>query len=398
MNLTEKNTPENDGMVDSVSGIVKGEVCEKLNNTPKYLPVSILNALEIIDDLIVLINNNLQIEYVNDQIYRVSGYLVEEVIGKNVSDFLDEKEKERLSAIWNKIGPEKQKFSFLRFSILNKGFDEIIVECNGVPVKNEAGELAGYFCILRNITERENAEMQLQVLVKELKENISIKDKFFSIVAHDLKSPFHGLLGLSKVVLQEHKTLTPDDLAKYLSNMHKSAKNVYGLVENLLEWARIQTNRIEFAPENLNLFDEVQKSVKILSENLASKNIKAFVNIDQRVMVNADQRMLQSILMGLINNSIKFTPAEGFIAINSVSQGNYEVIKVIDNGIGISEENLSKLFRLDVHFSTLGTSKEVGTGLGLLLCKEHVELNGGRIWVDSKVDYGSVFAFTLRKI
>lgn len=394
---------ENDNTISEVVKLKPGKIRRETfsNNDPvvsKYFPLSCISVLENTNDLIVSVNSKFTVEYVNKYISELTGYEILEVIGRSIFDFLTNEEGDRLKAIVRKIADEKRNFSLLRGSIISKTGKKVIVEINGVPVFNRTGKLAGYFCIIRNISERENAEEQLESLVKELKENILVKDKFFSIVAHDIKSPFHGLLGLSGILANEFENMNTVELKRHLLNINTTAKNVYNLVEDLLEWARIQTNRVELQPEKLDLNKEVKSAISLLNDNASAKNITVFVTIPPDTWVLADQKMLQSVLLGLVTNALKFTNPGGFVIIKSKRNQSFEQISVLDNGLGIAPENIGKLFKPDTHYTTIGTLKEVGTGLGLLLCKEQVELNGGKIWVESKVGYGSQFFFTLQKI
>lgn len=398
MKELDDNASSADNISINSSKIIREELFSKSNSFSKYFPVSCISILEKTNDLILVINLRYKIEYVNQYIKELTGFSCEEVLGKNILNFLDENENRRIRAILKEISREKEKFSLLRITFFSKTGEKKIGEVNGVPILNNYGEITGYFCIVRNITEREQAEGHLESLVIELKNNIARKDKFFSIVAHDLKSPFHGLLGLSGIITKEFEKIKTEDLRRYLININTTARNVYTLVEDLLEWARMQTNHFDFQPEKLILAGEVEKAIYILKENASNKDIRILNKVKSDIYVHVDQKMLQSILLSLITNALKFSYPGSEVVIDSEPMNEFEAVRVIDNGTGISKENQDKLFRLDTHFSTLGTKKEVGTGLGLLLCKEQLELNGGKIWVESEAEQGSKFIFTLQKI
>ena len=361
-------------------------------------PINLSDFWENSNDLILFVNANNKIDFVNNYVNELTGYKPVEVLGRNVFSFLEADESKRVKTIIKRIISTRGKFSLLRIDLLSKNKGKLTIEVNGMPVINKFDDLTGYFCIIRNITERETAEKQLASLVDELKDSIARKDKFFSLVAHDLKNPFHGLLGISAAALNEFHRMKPDELRHYLSSIYKSSKSIYSLVEDLLEWARLQTNRYECIPEKLDLFTEVNKALSALKENADNKKIVMQNNVKSNVNVHADQRMLQSILLNLISNAIKFTKPEGSVSVESSEVKEFVKIKIIDTGIGMSKENLEKLFRIDAHFSTSGTQRETGTGLGLLLCKEQVELNGGEIYAESELNAGSSFIFTLQKI
>ncbi len=388
-------------------------VCNEITKMPKteiefssrgatilsnFFPVSCISALENANDLILLVNINSTIEYSSRFVFELAGFTSNEIIGRSFYSFFPFQEAVRLHAIFKEILLEKRKFSLLRVTLFSKSGEKIVAEVNGVPIFKDGNDLTGYFCIIRNITEREKAEEQLAELVNELKDSISVKDKFFSIVAHDLKTPFHGLLGLSGILLSEFDSLKPEEIKKYLSHLNTSAKSVYNLVNDLLNWARMQTNRYDFQPEKVSLFTEVFKVEQLLHENTFAKGIKIINNINRNVFLWADMTMLQSILLGLLSNAVKFSYPGNEVIVESNPLDDMELVRVVDNGIGIPQDELSKLFKPDTHYTTPGTQKEIGTGLGLLICKEQVEKNGGRIWVESIENKGSTFFFTLPRI
>ena len=239
------------------------------------------------------------------------------------------------------------------------------------------------------------ANKKLRQYADEQKELNADKDKFFSIVAHDLKSPFQGLLGVSSILIEEYENLTGEQIKHFISVLRNSTKNIYSLIENLLQWSRLQTGRVSFDLENLNLFEETAYVQNLLSVNLSQKSI-GFVNeIDENYYVFADKKMLHSILQNLGSNAIKFTKRGGTIIVSAKSLEAYIEITVKDNGNGISEEDLFKLFKINEQLSTIGTEEEEGTGLGLTICKEMIEKNKGSIRVESEVGKGSSFIFTL---
>lgn len=251
--------------------------------------------------------------------------------------------------------------------------------------------------IMIDITERKKQIEKLQQYADELKNLNVSKDKFFSIIAHDLRSPFNGLLGFSTVLLEELHDLTSAEIKEYAGYIHTSAKTVYNLVDNLLQWSRIQTGRIEYQPIKIDLYEEVYKSLELFNSNAIAKRIKLFNEIEPNTFISADQNMLRSILQNLISNGIKFTKSGGSIKISSKEKDKFIQIEISDTGIGIEMKNIAKLFRIDSQFSNLGTSNEEGTGLGLILSKELVEKNKGQIWVKSTLKKGTTFFFTLPK-
>ena len=236
----------------------------------------------------------------------------------------------------------------------------------------------------------------LNKTIKDLNQEIASKDKFFSIIAHDLRSPFVALLGFSKLLVDEINNLTKDDLNIIAGNILKSARQTFGLLENLLHWARIKTGRIVLEPEKINLKEVLNEITELYRGNAASKGIVININANN-TDVFADLNMVQTILRNLISNSIKFTGKNGKVYITVNDEKKFVRVTVADTGVGIEPDRINKLFQIDQNISTMGTQKEEGSGLGLILCKEFIELNKGEILVKSKLGEGSEFSFTLPK-
>ena len=250
---------------------------------------------------------------------------------------------------------------------------------------------------LIDLTEYKRIEDSLKGTNAELKILNATKDKFFSIVAHDLRLPFQTLLGYSELLATEIETLSQDEIISFSKSLNDDLKNLFRLLENLLNWSMMQRNMLEFKPVNLNLYDLINKIIGILSKSAADKNIFLSNNVDAGTFVHADVDMLRSIVQNLIMNAIKFTQTGGRIIISAIFKEEFVEITVLDTGIGIELERSSKLFNFGYISTTDGTAGEKGTGLGLPLCKEFIERNGGKIWVESKLGKGSKFTFTLRR-
>jgi signal transduction histidine kinase len=237
---------------------------------------------------------------------------------------------------------------------------------------------------------------QLNDANNSLKQINATKDKFFSIIAHDLRSPFTSFLGLTKIMAEELSSLTMEEIQKFSVSMEKSAQNLFRLLENLLEWARMKQHLISFNAEKINLSSFVFEIVEMFTESANYKRIKVDFNIPEDLEVLADSNSLQSVFRNLISNAIKFTPKDGKISISAKSiSGNSVEISIKDNGIGMKPFIKDNLFKLDVNMARKGTEGELSTGLGLLLCKEFVEKNGGKLYVESEEGKGSRFYFTL---
>lgn len=237
--------------------------------------------------------------------------------------------------------------------------------------------------------------LELAELNKKLQEANASKDKFFSIFSHDLKSPFQGLLGLSKALAEEYSSLSEEERLKYARYLNSTTQHLYNLIESMLQWSRIETGKIKFQPVEIELHMEAAYILSLLNGRLIKKNISVVNNIDQSARAYADPDLLNSVLQNLISNAIKFTNPGGKICLSLFESSPDVGVAVTDNGVGISEEVLQNLFRLDVRESRSGTEEEKGTGLGLIICKEIIEKHGGKIWAESQLGKGATFKFTL---
>lgn len=248
---------------------------------------------------------------------------------------------------------------------------------------------------IEDITVRKLAELQLAKQTEELKELNATKDKFFSIIAHDLKNPFNAILGFSNLLITDFHELDTKEILKYLNNINNSSKQAFTLLENLLLWARSQTGTIDFQPEILDLRDLVLNIIELLENQARKKSISISSCIKDHCPVKADKNMIETILRNLLTNAIKFTPKNGKIVVSITGHNDQVEISVKDTGVGIAKENMEFIFRIERKTTTLGTEKETGSGLGLILCKEFVEKHGGKIWAESELGRGSNFKFTI---
>ncbi|MGE5411825.1 MAG: ATP-binding protein, partial [Clostridiales bacterium] len=231
----------------------------------------------------------------------------------------------------------------------------------------------------------------------ELQELNASKDKFFSILAHDLRSPFNGLLGFSNILVEDLDSLSKEEIKNFVTQIHGSAKTLFNLIENLLQWSRLQSGKIQCQPIKLDVSDVVNDVISVLIGNAIRKNISLKSEMAPYTFVYADQNMSYSIIQNLTANAIKFTDNGGEVRISAAEKEDFYSISISDNGIGIKAEDMQKLFRIDVQHTTLGTAREKGTGLGLILCKDLIEKQGGSLSVESFYGKGTTFNFTLPK-
>jgi two-component system, sensor histidine kinase and response regulator len=236
---------------------------------------------------------------------------------------------------------------------------------------------------------------KLKKSASHLKDLNAMKDKFFGIIAHDLKNPFTALLGSSELLMNYTDDYDSDNIKRISTSLYNSAKTGYALLENLLEWSRAQTGNINFKPERVNIRKLVDENISNMSVYFENKKIELRSEIAEDTEAMADRNMLNTVLRNLLNNAVKFTHKNGKILVTATKCNGDLIITVKDNGIGIPPTEIDKLFRVDAHYTNLGTAQERGTGLGLLLCKEFIEKHGGRIWVESSDGKGSEFKFTI---
>ena len=228
-----------------------------------------------------------------------------------------------------------------------------------------------------------------------LKQLNATKDKFFSIIAHDLKNPFVTLLGYSELLINEFDELTDEEKITFITDIRNSSKHSFELLENLLHWSRSQTGRLEYEPSKIDVKELVDKNILLLSPMAKNKAIDLHSGIAAPITAYADHDMVNTVIRNLISNAVKFTMSGGHIKITAELENNFIKIGITDDGVGMDDKTLRKLFRLDEHHSTKGTSNEAGTGLGLILCKEFIEKNHGKIWAESEINKGTTFHFTI---
>jgi len=288
---------------------------------------------------------------------------------------------------------------------LNKSFDwkgRILSKGNvkwmhfrSIPEVLESSEVIWHGLVI-DITERINADQKIQHINEELSKAIAQKDKFFSIIAHDLRSPFNTFLGFTEMMVEDLPTMTLSQLQEIAFSMRGSATNLYQLLENLLEWSIMEQGINKVDPKSFQLSPKITQSLQTVLESVKKKDIHLSYMIPEEIKVLADENMFQSIIRNLTGNAVKFTPKGGkiFLSARSTDEEFIE-ISVNDSGIGMSKEMISKLFSPDERTSRKGTDGEPSTGLGLILCKDFIEKNGGSIWAESEVGKGSTFYFTL---
>jgi PAS domain S-box-containing protein len=265
-----------------------------------------------------------------------------------------------------------------------------------VPLHDIQGKIIGIVGIGRDITEHKLAEEEIK-LKNELLQTINAeKDKFFSILAHDLRGPLSAFVAATQILTEEIQTMTLKEIREITVSMKESANNIYGLLENLLEWSRLRRGGMDFVPEKLNLKEKIEACIDVLSESARKKRIELTFSIPGEMEVFVDNHMFDTIIRNLVSNAIKFTSPGGKVNVTAGYNNEHSIeFKVSDTGIGMTPELKNKLFLISEKTSRQGTEGEMSTGLGLLLCKEFIEKHGGKIWVESEEGKGSTFSFTI---
>jgi len=280
---------------------------------------------------------------------------------------------------------------------LDENGEIIYLSTTKIPLRDSTGKSIGLVGIGRDITSRKKAEEQLAEHAKQLQKLNVTKDKFFSIIAHDLRNPFHSILGFSDLLMKNYHGFDDDKKKEFIGLIYESSEHAHNLLENLLEWSRTQTDRIKYDPSHESLTRIIDETVHVLNASIKKKDLVFNSEIQEDISAYFDKNMIQTVVRNLLNNAIKFTPSGGKITISVKDNHDFLAVSISDTGVGISEEKLPMLFQFEDFHTTTGTAGELGTGLGLIICHEFIKKHGGEITVTSEQGKGSTFTFTLPK-
>ncbi len=379
----------------------------------------------VIGDGIFMMDSEGKLQFANPEFTNLLGYKESEIEGEDIHNILhNHKEPQDSNCPLKNVFSAGNTVRVTEDYFITK-YDQLLPVSYVVSPIKRNNTIVGCVVAFHDITERLNSQEEMKRFVEELqfnkelmeenamefarlneklteseaqlKETNNSKDKFFSIISHDLRSPFTSIIGFAEVMLEDIDSLSKDEIKEFTGNIYKSSKNIQNLLENLLQWSRVQTGRIEFNPIKFDLSNLVNDVVALYQVNAARKKISLTNDLEKNYSIIADKFMIDTVMRNLVSNSIKFTPQGGEIkiCINEEPQESLLQISVADNGVGMKDEILSKLFKIDEHVTTKGTEKEKGTGLGLILCKEFIEKHNGKIWAESTLGEGSKFKFTI---
>ena len=285
---------------------------------------------------------------------------------------------------------------------VNKSIETLAKKQNGTEFPVELttkfyyeGETKRLLVFMRDISGRRDVDNKLNLIASQLAESNAMKDKFFSIISHDMRTPFHGLLGFTDYLTTDIDSLSKEEIGQICNSINNSARSLFNYFENLLTWSNVQSGRLKYNNTNIKISEIIKRAMNIISVNASTKDIKIDIKVDDNLYVYSDENMLSSVIQNLISNAVKFTNVGGKVLIKTLSQNDIVEVSIKDNGVGIDEEKLENLFKIDHASSSKGTSNEKGTGLGLIIAKELIEKQGGTLKVDSAVGKGSTFIFTL---
>jgi len=342
----------------------------------------------------ILVVQGSRLKFVNPMMLAITGYTMEELLSLPLLYFIHPDDSELIISNQQKRLKDEPVKRRYHLRLIKKDQSITWAEISGVRIEWEGQPATLNF--VNDITERKASELEIKLKNEELSKLLAEKDKFFSIIAHDLRGPFGSFMSITEIIAEKLPSMTMDEIQKLMVNMSKSATNLYGLLENLLEWAGMQRGITRFEPASFLLMPKMAECLQSILDLANKKGIAIDFSVPDDLRVFADGNMLGSTLRNLASNAVKFTPRGGRVNLSArVTADKTVEISIRDTGIGMSREMVDNLFRIDVQTNRKGTDDEPSSGLGLLLCKEFVEKHGGKIRVESEEGKGSTFYFTI---
>jgi PAS domain S-box-containing protein len=406
----QKNTPVRaiftpieirDGYINGGVGIIE-DITER-KNAEEILQQSNQKLEAIISsspDGIGMLTLDGKMQFMSDRLLEMYGFSAEDrdkLIGKPAFDFIDPSYQELLAENMRRLVAGESDHKIKDYLAIKKDNSRFYFEINYNLLHDSTGNPTNFLFVERDVTERKKTELIIQEQNKQLYELNAAKDRFFSIISHDLKSPFQSLISMTGLLAESIGVFSTAELSSFGKKMNDNAKNLLKLLSNLLEWARMQQGIVKFEPVEIVLSEIVSENIELIIRRGEQKGIELIAKVYKDHTIIADVEMLNSVLRNLLSNALKFTKQGGKITVSSKEiENNMMEISVADSGIGMSAQLCSRLFKIEEKVGRIGTDGEGSTGLGLLLCKEFIEKHGGKIWVESKENIGSIFYFTLK--
>lgn len=388
--INRDGKPENLGVI--ILDVTDQRKTEKalMENEEKYRTL-----VQYASDPIFSFNPDETYRFVNDAFARPFGKTPSEIIGKTPHDIFSYEEAEKRLRLVRHVLKTCERGE-IEVKVVTVSGEETYYITIADPIKNSEGKIIWINCISKEITERKKAEEEIKLKNEQLLKINRERDKFLSIIAHDLKSPLHGILGLTKLMATEIEDFTPDDISSLSKKIYSATDNLYKLLENLLDWVKIQQDTISYEPAICQLSGIITNNLVSINDNAEQKGIRIKNEVPFEQKVFADNKMIDIVVRNLLSNAVKFSNEGGIITIG-VNKKDDKLLEVFvkDTGIGMSPEEKDKLFKIEEKVGKIGTAGEDSTGLGLLLVKEFVEKNGGTIYLESEIGKGSNFYFTI---
>ena len=347
------------------------------------------------DNAIGIFDKEGNIEWVNDGYTRMYGYNLEQYKSEKSINIINSSDNPNIKdAIKSCINNKKSVV--YKFKTKTRDGKEIWAQTTLTHVVDKDGKTLNLIAIDSDITELKHAEKEIKEQRDKLAISNATKNKFFRIIAHDLRNPISTLAGSTNLIFNDFDEYNKEQTKKFIGELNRLSLTTFNLLENLLDWSSTQMGDISFTPKPIDLSLIAKENIELIKQKIDQKNINLKLKIDVNTIAFADENMVKTIIRNLLSNAVKFTPENGEIEISTTVKKDYVHCFVKDSGVGIQKEVLNKLFKIDQHYTTLGLNNEKGSGLGLILCKEFVEKNGGEIKITSKPNHGTSIEFTLK--
>lgn len=377
----------------TISDITEQKIAENKLIESQKLYESLVNTMPF---YVYRVDTEGRLTFLNDQLLKELGKTLDECIGLSAYDFYPPELAQKYHSDNEKVIKTGETLYLVEENPEPNSNEKRYVEVFKIPIRDVNNRIIGIQGVYRDITPRIRMQNTLKENEEKLKELNAQKDKFFSIIAHDLRKPFHNLMGVLDLLSTEFYTIEDEKKINLINLLLKQSRSVYSFLENLLNWSRTQLNKISFEIEKLNIDEELRNIIDLFEPDLFSKKIRIEVINSDNKFISFDKNVFNIIFRNLISNAIKFSyhNSEIKIEVKKYDDSFLEFI-VADNGVGIDQEHIDYLFRLDKNFTSAGTDKETGTGLGLILCKELIEKLNGKIWIESEKDKGTKVHLTI---